>query len=156
MGYEDGMVDKLKKNYHNVRRPKVKISNNYHKVHNNFNSLEYNKKASSTKNHQKSNQKHKKKKKFKCRKKFKFSKYHQMSKRALYDYQFEECRIGLKNDAKMQMNNIFNLIKNDADKRVIKCKVEEINEFIEHHKLLDHDVQRKRKQMMEKYRQNSK
>ena len=33
MGYEDGYVDRQKRNYGNVRRPKVKISRNYNKIH---------------------------------------------------------------------------------------------------------------------------
>ena len=119
MGYEDGHVDRQKRNYGNVRRPKVKISRNYNKIHNHSrdspNKIRLNQEPS------------KKKKKIRCGKKFKFSKYHAMSKKVLYDYQIEGYKQGLTDDALKQINYILKLMETCNNKDFINCKIKEIN-----------------------------
>ena len=83
----------------------------------------------------------KKNSKIKCKKDFKFSKYHKLSKNALYDYQIEEWNQGLIDDAINQMYYILNLMHKCDNKKFIKCKVEEITDFIEYHNLMDDNIQ---------------
>lgn len=143
MGYEDGYVDRQKRNYGNVRRPKVKISRNYNKIHSH---------SRDSPNKTMSNQEPSKKKKtIRCGKKFNFSKYPAMSKKVLYDYQIEECRQGLRDDAQRQMDYILNLIGNCEKKSYVKCKIDEIKDFMTHHNLRDDNIKNKIRAINDSY-----
>lgn len=153
MGYEDRLVDILKTNYLNIKRPKSKISNTYHKTRGADDYL--NEKMKDKHFITSSNSKNpKKKKEFECKKNFKFSKYHFKYKRALYDYQIEECKQGLKDDAIKQMDYIFDLIENCSNKQIIKCKIDEINKFIDYYNMSDDSIQEKRNVMIEAFKMN--
>ncbi|WP_405286994.1 hypothetical protein [Methanobrevibacter sp.] len=111
------------------------------------------KKKKQSKNSQNKKKKKKKKPKYVCN--YKFSEVHHRSKKPLYDYEIEEINNELKSDALNQMDFILNLISkkqpNENNKFLIKKMVEEINSFIQIHKLFDIQVQEKNKILKESY-----
>lgn len=152
MGYEDRLVDVLKRNYHNVRRSKSRIS----RKNRNYGSSNFPSDLNQYTNGSTNTKKLKKpRKKYRCKKNFKFSKYHWMSKRGLYEYQMEECRQGLKGDALSQIKYIHDLIEKDESLRIIKCKIEEIEEFIKYHQLSDNHIQQKMNELKKYFKNNS-
>lgn len=150
MGYEDRLVDTLKTNYLNIRRSKSKVSRNYHKTHKG--GEEKSSKAIQNDNFNLIGKPIiKKKKKFKCKWNFKFSKYHNASKNALYDYQIDGYKQGLTDDALKQIDYILKLMETCKNKDFIKCKIKEINNFIDHYEIVDEIVSNRCRIMMDSF-----